>query len=72
MDHNCPAAACTASVPYDMLMCSRHWYMVPRPLQSAVWRARARGDGAGSDAHTAAIMAAIAAVNRALEAAPDA
>jgi hypothetical protein len=63
MDHECPADGCTASVDISMLMCSRHWYMVPKPLRNAVWAAWKRGAGAGTPAHTAAIRAAIDAVN---------
>jgi len=48
-----------------MLMCPRHWYLVPKPLRRAVWIAWRRGAGAGSPAHRAAMTAAIAAVSRA-------
>jgi hypothetical protein len=47
-----------------MLMCPRHWYLVPKPLRKAVWIAWRRGAGAGSPAHRAAMRAAIAAVTR--------
>jgi hypothetical protein len=63
MDHECPADGCTASVDITMLMCPKHWYMVPKPLRAAVWRAWARGEGGGTPAHTAAIRKAIDAVN---------
>jgi hypothetical protein len=43
-----------------MLACSGHWYQVPPPLRSAVWRAWDDGDGAGSAEHAAAITAAVA------------
>jgi len=36
---------------------------VPKPLRNAVWRAWARRTGAGTPAHTAAILAAIDSVN---------
>lgn len=36
-DHTCHAEACTIHVPPRMLMCRRHWSMVPRALQRAVW-----------------------------------
>jgi hypothetical protein len=58
-DHKCPGPECEAQIPYDMLACSRHWYQVPAPVRSAVWRAWANGEGAGSKAHTAAILSAI-------------
>lgn len=63
--HECPARNCTKRVSAEMLMCPRHWYRVPAPMRKAVWRAWDHGAGAGSDAHTAAIIAAIEAVNRA-------
>jgi hypothetical protein len=63
--HECPAPTCTEQVDPAMLMCPRHWYQVPKPLRSALWRAWQRGAGAGSPAHTAAMRAAIAAVSRA-------
>jgi hypothetical protein len=64
MDHKCPGPGCDKQVPADMLMCRAHWYQVPKALRNAVWAAWRRGEGAGSPAHTAAITAAIEAVNR--------
>jgi hypothetical protein len=63
MDHECPADGCAKLVDASMLMCAPHWYMVPKHLRSAVWRAWNRGAGARTPAHTAAIMAAIDSVN---------
>jgi len=37
VSHLCHAEACTAVVSPKRLMCPRHWRMVPRHLQSAVW-----------------------------------
>lgn len=37
MAHHCHATDCQASVPPEMLMCRRHWFMVPRPLRNRVW-----------------------------------
>ena len=36
MSHTCHARGCAAPVPPRMLMCRRHWTMVPRELQNAV------------------------------------
>ena len=66
MSHECPAKGCTQAVSPSMLMCRPHWYMVPRPLRNAVYSAWADGRGAGTPAHRAAILAAIAAVDRKL------
>lgn len=60
--HTCPAAGCTVSVQSDMLMCRKHWFMVPKVLRSRVWRAWDNGNGAWSQEHRAACAAAIDAV----------
>ena len=36
--HVCHATGCNTKVPPKMLMCRRHWFMVPKPLRDAVWR----------------------------------
>lgn len=38
MSHHCHATGCTRDVPPKLLMCYRHWCMVPRPLQNEIWR----------------------------------
>lgn len=35
--HVCHATGCETPVPPVMLMCRKHWYMVPAKLQRAVW-----------------------------------
>lgn len=35
--HRCHAQGCVQAVRPEMLMCLRHWRMVPRNLQRAVW-----------------------------------
>jgi hypothetical protein len=35
--HHCHAEGCTVEVKPELLMCLRHWRMVPRPLQMQVW-----------------------------------
>lgn len=35
--HVCHAVGCDVGVPPRMLMCLRHWRMVPRELQRRVW-----------------------------------
>lgn len=48
MTHACPVAACTIKAPDDVFMCARHWRMVPKPLQAAIYedfrRVGARGE----------------------------
>lgn len=34
--HTCHARGCDTPVPPVMLMCRRHWYMVPRPIRLRV------------------------------------
>lgn len=36
-EHLCHAVGCTTPVPPRLLMCPRHWRMVPQALQVAVW-----------------------------------
>lgn len=36
--HRCHAARCRVSVPPALLMCGRHWRLVPRSLQRDIWR----------------------------------
>lgn len=36
--HRCHAKNCTVAVPPKLLMCLRHWRMVPREIQSRVWK----------------------------------
>lgn len=35
--HRCHARNCDVEVPPYLLMCRRHWYMVPKPIRDAVW-----------------------------------
>jgi hypothetical protein len=37
MAHTCHAVGCNAKVPPEMLMCRRHWFMVPQKLRNAAW-----------------------------------
>lgn len=65
MTHTCHAKNCTASVPPEMLMCRKHWYMVPAPLRAKVWAAYRAGqcdDKQPSRAYLLAAGDAIAAV----------
>jgi len=36
-EHTCHARNCTRAVPPKMFMCLKHWRMVPKPLQQAIW-----------------------------------
>ncbi len=37
--HFCHAIGCKIEVPPEMLMCRRHWYMVPKSIRDRVWAA---------------------------------
>lgn len=63
--HHCVAGLCETQVPYDRLMCSKHWYMVPKALRNDVWREW--NDGDPTDKHTRAIVAAARSVDEQLE-----
>jgi hypothetical protein len=63
MSHRCPGRGCKATVDDRQLMCGRHWHMVPKPLQLAVYRAYSRGRGLGTEALRHAQDAAIRSVN---------
>ena len=43
MEHKCHALNCPLEVPPKMLMCLRHWRMVPKSLQDRVWATYRRG-----------------------------
>lgn len=38
MAHTCHAKGCDKEVPPKMFMCKRHWYMLPKDKQRAIWR----------------------------------
>lgn len=54
MSHECPIESCKVSVKTNFLMCARHWRMVPKPLQSAVYESY-RTTGRISDNHREAV-----------------
>lgn len=37
-DHTCHAIACGKPVKPELLMCGKHWRLVPKDLQINVWR----------------------------------
>ena len=38
MSHHCHARNCQTPVKPELLMCFRHWKIVPRKIQQAVWK----------------------------------
>ena len=68
LPHTCHARDCGAAVRPELLMCLRHWRMVPRTIQRAVWAAYRPGQCADmrpSEAWHRAADAAIGYVARA-------
>ena len=64
--HVCHATRCNAKVPPKMLMCLKHWRLVPRDLQRRVWAAYVPGQEIRKDptpTYLDAMMAAIEAVD---------
>lgn len=37
MSHHCHAHGCQTEVPPEMLMCGKHWRIVPKNIQRQVW-----------------------------------
>lgn len=65
MSHRCHAERCEAEVPPKLLMCRRHWFMVPKRLRDAVWATYREGQEISKDPspeYMEAQQAAIAAV----------
>ena len=63
--HHCHARGCKVHVPPEMLMCKRHWYMVPKAIRDRVWATYRPGqceDMQFSQAWSDAVDAAIQAV----------
>ena len=64
-EHHCHARGCMVATRPEMLMCRRHWFMVPKPLRDRVWATYRPGqcdDKQPSAAWFAVANAAIAAV----------
>jgi hypothetical protein len=66
LQHFCHARGCNQVVPPKLLMCSRHWRMVPRSLQNRVWKTYRTGqeiDKRPSEEYLTVMREAIAAVS---------
>lgn len=61
--HHCHALRCRTKVRPELLMCPRHWRMVPIPLQRAVYRHYRRGQCDDMEVTQAYLDAADAAIN---------
>lgn len=63
MAHTCHARGCSKVVPPSMLMCLRHWRMVPKSLQRRVWDTYVVGQEVRKDPTPEYLSAAQAAIN---------
>lgn len=61
MSKRCEADNCEKQVPTNMLMCKRHWFMVPKDLRDRVWAGYRRGMDAEYDVAVLAAQDAVAA-----------
>lgn len=43
MNHHCHARGCKVEVKPELLMCFRHWMMVPKNLRHQVWKTYRKG-----------------------------
>ncbi|MFL5481165.1 MAG: hypothetical protein ACJ8AK_03165 [Gemmatimonadaceae bacterium] len=62
MTHKCAADGCKKEISLSLLMCRKHWKLVPRKIQRAIWRTRLDRDRNRYYAH---IVDAINAVSQA-------
>lgn len=58
--HTCPGPDCRESVPWHMLACRDHWRQVDVSTRARLMDAWQGGQGAGTEAHTALMAAAVA------------
>jgi hypothetical protein len=65
--HACHARGCTTEVDPAMLMCKRHWSIVPKPLKNAVWGTYVAGQELRKDPTAEYLRAAQAAIDAVAE-----
>lgn len=65
--HHCHARGCPTHVPPSMLMCLKHWRMVPEALKREVWRTHVRGQEVRKDPTPEYLRAADAAIRAVAE-----
>lgn len=63
LEHSCHAEGCIVVVAPIMLMCARHWKMVPGPLRHAVWASYVDGQEDRKDPSGEYLRAAQAAID---------
>lgn len=65
--HLCHAEGCERRIPARMLMCGKHWRMVPKTEQDAVWATYRPGQEQTKDPSRAYLIAARDAINAVAE-----
>lgn len=63
MTHRCHATGCEKHIPPRLLMCPKHWSMVPGLLKRAVWRHYVAGQEVRKDPTPEYLIAASDAIN---------
>lgn len=63
MTHRCHARGCEEIVPPHLLICRKHWFMVPKPLRKEVWRTYRKGQEATRDPSPDYLVAARRAID---------
>ena len=63
MSHECHAKGCRIEVPPKLLMCPRHWWMVPLALRRRVWQTYRLGQDIDKDPTDEYLEAAQDAIN---------
>lgn len=58
----CAIKRCSCQIDPSRLMCSSHWYMVPKELRDQVWATWRSGQGAFTSQHREAVRRAVIAV----------
>lgn len=62
--HRCAARGCTVQCPATLLMCGKHWRLVPSTIQARIYRHYRKGQtiGTATTEYLSAMHAAIDAV----------
>ena len=60
MTHVCAADGCKKEISVALLMCRPHWKLVPKRIQSAIWRTYEKSDRNRYYAHVTDAIRAVA------------
>ena len=63
MNHQCPIDGCPNQLPSHILMCCRHWQLVPSNLKTQVYATWNRGKPANLQDYLSARQEAVRSVN---------